>query len=250
MTQNPLPPDLNPQLMPQHVAVIMDGNGRWASQRGLPRIVGHRQGARTLKALLRCCKDWGIQTLTAYAFSTENWQRPFAEVAFLMTLFERLLRQELAEMQRERVRITFIGDLSGLPNSLRQEMDLAMAQTLHNQEIQFNVAMNYGSRAEILQAVRAIAQKVQSGEVTIAQVDERLLTQTLSTAHSGDPDLLIRTSGELRLSNYLLWQLAYTELYFTDTLWPDFDTQAFHQALVSYQGRDRRFGTLPTPRSA
>jgi undecaprenyl diphosphate synthase len=129
-------------------------------------------------------------------------------------------------------------------------MELAMAQTLHNQEIQFNVAMNYGSRAEILQAVRAIAQKVQSGEVTIAQVDEQLLTQTLSTAHSGDPDLLIRTSGELRLSNYLLWQLAYTELYFTDTLWPDFDTQAFHQALVSYQGRDRRFGTLPTPRSA
>jgi undecaprenyl diphosphate synthase len=250
MILNSLPSDLNPQKIPQHVAVIMDGNGRWANQRGLPRIVGHRQGARTLKALLRCCKDWGIQALTAYAFSTENWQRPFSEVNFLMTLFERLLRQELAEMQREGVRLTFIGDLSVLPDSLRRQIELAMTQTFHNQAIQFNVAMNYGSRAEILQAVRAIAQKVQAGEVTAAEVDEQLLTQNLSTAHSGDPDLLIRTSGELRLSNYLLWQLAYTELYFTDILWPDFDTQAFHQALVNYQQRDRRFGSLPTPCSA
>jgi undecaprenyl diphosphate synthase len=228
----------------------MDGNGRWAKQRGLPRIAGHRQGARTLKALLRCCKDWGIQTLTAYAFSTENWQRPFEEVDFLMNLFERLLRQEMAGLQREGVRISFIGDLSVLPTSLRQEMESAMMQTHHNQGIEFNVAVNYGSRAELLRAVHAIVAKAQSGEIAIEDVNEQLIHQHLYTSHTGDPDLLIRTSGEMRLSNYLLWQLAYTELYFTDQLWPDFDTQSFHQALLTYQGRHRRFGGIQTLRSA
>jgi undecaprenyl diphosphate synthase len=250
MTTNPFPSDLDPQRLPQHVAVIMDGNGRWAKQRGLPRIVGHRRGARTLKALLRCCKDWGIKTLTVYAFSTENWRRPVEEVNFLMNLFERLLRQEMADMQREGVRVSFIGDLSVLPVSLRREMELTMAQTKHNQAIQFNVAANYGSRAEILHAVRKIVQKAQCGEITVEDVDENLIDRNLYTSHTSDPDLLIRTSGEMRLSNYLLWQLAYTELYFTDILWPDFDTQAFHQALVKYQERDRRFGALSTPRSA
>jgi undecaprenyl diphosphate synthase len=249
MNTNSFPSDLDPQRLPQHVAVIMDGNGRWAKQRGLPRIVGHRQGARTLKALLRCCKDWGIQALTAYAFSTENWRRPIEEVDFLMNLFERLLRQEMANMQREGVRVSFIGDLSILPTSLRQEMELAMTQTKHNHAIQFNVAVNYGSRAEMLHAIREIVQKAQRGEITIEDVNENLVDRNLYTSHTSDPDLLIRTSGEMRLSNYLLWQLAYTELYFTDILWPDFDTKAFHQALITYQQRDRRFGALPKLRS-
>jgi undecaprenyl diphosphate synthase len=250
MITNIFPPDLDAQRLPQHVAVIMDGNGRWAKQRGLPRIVGHRQGARTLKALLRCCKDWGIQTLTAYAFSTENWRRPVEEVDFLMNLFERLLRKEMADLQREGVRVSFIGDLSVLPVSLRREMELAMEQTQDNWVIQFNVAVNYGSRAEMLHVVREIFKKVQSQEMTIADIDENAIARHLYTSRTPDPDLLIRTSGEMRLSNYLLWQLAYTELYFTDTLWPDFDTEAFRNALLTYQKRDRRFGGVPKSRSA
>jgi undecaprenyl diphosphate synthase len=244
------PTDLNPQTLPQHVAVIMDGNGRWAKQRGFPRIVGHRQGAKTLKDLLRCCKDWGIPALTAYAFSTENWQRPLKEVGFLMRLFERLLRRELAEMQREGVRITFIGDLSVLADSLRHEIDRAMTLTAQNQGIHFSVAINYGSRAELTQACRRIAEHAQQGLLQPQAIDEKLIEQYLYTQGIPDPDFLIRTSGEQRLSNYLLWQLAYTEFYFTDTFWPDFDRNAFHQALLYYQGRDRRFGQLPQSLSA
>jgi undecaprenyl diphosphate synthase len=245
-----LPTELNPQTLPQHVAVIMDGNGRWAKQRGFPRIVGHRQGAKTLKDLLRCCKDWGIPALTAYAFSTENWQRPLKEVGFLMRLFERLLRRELAEMQREGVRITFIGDLSVLADSLRHEIDRAMTLTAQNQGIHFSVAINYGSRAELTQACRRIAEHTQQGLLQPQAIDEKLIEQYLYTQGIPDPDFLIRTSGEQRLSNYLLWQLAYTEFYFTDTFWPDFDRNAFHQALLYYQGRDRRFGQLTPSLSA
>ncbi|NJK30168.1 MAG: isoprenyl transferase [Acaryochloris sp. RU_4_1] len=238
------PPDLDPTRLPRHVAVIMDGNGRWARRQGFPRIAGHRQGAHTLKDLVRCCKDWGIPALTAYAFSTENWHRPLEEVDFLLVLFERLLRQELAAMDREGVRLSFIGDLSPLPSSLQQEMTHAVQATAHNQVVHFSVAVNYGSRAEITHACRQIAQQVQQGQLRPEAVDEQMLEQYLYTAGTPDPDLLIRSSGELRLSNYLLWQLAYTEFYFTDVLWPDFDRAAFHQALWHYQERDRRFGTL------
>jgi undecaprenyl diphosphate synthase len=244
------PTELNPQTLPQHVAVIMDGNGRWAKQRGFPRIVGHRQGAKTLKDLLRCCKDWGIPALTAYAFSTENWQRPLKEVGFLMRLFERLLRRELAEMQREGVRITFIGDLSVLADSLRHEIDRAMTLTAQNQGIHFSVAINYGSRAELTQACRRIAEHTQQGLLQPQAINEKLIEQYLYTQGTPDPDFLIRTSGEQRLSNYLLWQLAYTEFYFTETFWPDFDRNAFHQALLYYQERDRRFGQLTPSLSA
>ncbi|PHJ64302.1 UDP pyrophosphate synthase [Nostoc linckia z18] len=245
-----LPADLNPQHLPQHIAVIMDGNGRWATQRGLPRIAGHRQGAKTLKELLRCCKHWGIKALTAYAFSTENWQRPVEEVDFLMLLFERLLRRELAQMHQEGVRISFIGDLSVLAKSLQREMERSMTETLNNQAIHFTVAVNYGSRNEITKVCRQVAQLVETGELRAEQVNENLIEKHLYTADTPEPDLLIRTSGEMRLSNFLLWQMAYTEMYFTETLWPDFDTQAFHQALLSYQKRDRRFGQLKTSISA
>ncbi|HIK04640.1 MAG TPA: isoprenyl transferase [Trichormus sp. M33_DOE_039] len=239
-----LPPDLDPQKIPQHIAVIMDGNGRWATSQGLPRIAGHRQGARTLKELLRCCKNWGIKALTAYAFSTENWQRPLEEVDFLMLLFERLLRRELAQMHQEGVKISCIGDLSALPQSLQTEIEHSMAETVNNQAIHFTLAVNYGSRNEITRACRQIAELVEQGQINAAQVNETLVEKHLYTADTLAPDLLIRTSGEMRLSNFLLWQMAYTEMYFTDIFWPDFDREALYQALLSYQKRDRRFGKV------
>ena len=230
--------------LPNHVAVIMDGNGRWAKQRGLPRIEGHRRGANTLKEMLRYCKDLGIKTLTAYAFSTENWGRPIGEVNFLMSLFERLLQKELREMEAEEVCINFIGDLTPLPPSLQQEMQRSMERTKNNQGVYFNVAINYGSRHEMINACKQIAQKVQQGELSAEEIDDRTISQHLYTNGSPDPDLLIRTSGEMRLSNFMLWQLAYTEIYVTDILWPDFNRQQFDRAIVSFQQRDRRFGKV------
>jgi undecaprenyl diphosphate synthase len=249
MTANPtllrdLPVDLDVQRLPRHVAVIMDGNGRWAKNQGLPRIMGHRRGVDTLKELLRCCKDWGIGALTAYAFSTENWGRPLAEVEFLMTLFERVLRRELQEMVEEGVQIHFVGDLPSLPSTLQTEIERAVTATQHNQKIQFVVATNYGGRREILQACRQIAEQVQQGHLAPADIDEALFARHLYTAGMPDPDLLIRTSGEMRVSNFLLWQVAYAEMYVTETLWPDFDRSQFHRALSDYQQRHRRFGKL------
>ncbi|HHP7232702.1 MAG TPA: isoprenyl transferase [Xenococcaceae cyanobacterium] len=236
--------NLDLKKLPQHIAIIMDGNGRWAKQRGLPRIEGHRQGANTLKEILRTCKNWGIKTLTAYAFSTENWGRPLTEVGFLMSLFEKLLHKELQEMKAEGVCIRFIGDLAPLPSSLQQTISHSMAETQHNQTINFNVAINYGSRGEIVKACRAIAAKVAQGELSPEAVNEDLISQYLYTASSPDPDLLIRTSGEMRLSNFLLWQMAYTEIYVTETFWPDFDSQHLATAIIDYQQRDRRFGKI------
>jgi len=239
-----LPADLQKERLPRHVAVIMDGNGRWAKQRGLPRFMGHRRGVDALKSLLRCCRDWGVEALTAYAFSTENWGRPSEEVEFLMTLFERVLRQELREMMQEDVRIRFVGNLNVLPRSLQAEIERSVAETANNSGIQFTVATNYGGRQEILQACRSIAQKVQQGLLNPDEIDEAMFDRHLYTAGICDPDLLIRTSGEMRLSNFLLWQMAYAEIYVTDTLWPDFDRTQFHQALSAYQQRDRRFGKV------
>lgn len=239
-----LPSELDRQRLPQHVAVIMDGNGRWAQQRGLPRIAGHRQGANTLKDLLRCCKDWGIPALTVYAFSTENWRRPLEEVSFLMGLFERLLRKELQEMNEEGVRISFAGDVSNLPEQLQVEAQRAMLATANNSAVQFTVAMNYGGRAEIIKACRDIATQVQQGKLDPSAINDDLFAQQLYTANLPDPDLLIRTSGEMRLSNFLLWQLAYAEIYVTDALWPDFDRSEFQKALMAFQSRDRRFGKV------
>jgi len=239
-----LPIDLKRELLPNHVAVIMDGNGRWAKRQGLPRIMGHKAGVDALKDLLRCCKDWGIQALTAYAFSTENWKRPQEEVDFLMTLFQRVLRQELREMVQENVQIQFVGNLQALPRSLQQEISRSMEETRNNPGIRFTVATNYGGRQEILQACRAIAQKVQQGLLQPHEINEEVFESHLYTAGIADPDLLIRTSGEMRLSNFLLWQMAYGEIYITETLWPDFDRTEFHRALCAYQQRDRRFGKV------
>ncbi|MBE9107497.1 di-trans,poly-cis-decaprenylcistransferase, partial [Nostoc cf. edaphicum LEGE 07299] len=218
-----LPTDLKRELLPQHVAVIMDGNGRWAKRQGLPRIMGHKRGVDALKDLLRCCQDWGIQALTAYAFSTENWKRPQEEVDFLMTLFQRVLRQELREMVEENVQIKFVGNLQDLPRSLQQEISRSMEETKNNRGIRFSVATNYGGRQEILQACQAIAKQVQQGMLQPDEINEQVFESHLYTAGITDPDLLIRTSGEMRLSNFLLWQMAYGEIYITDALWPDFD---------------------------
>lgn len=239
-----LPQDLDRARLPQHVAVIMDGNGRWAQRQGLPRIIGHRRGVDVLKDILRCCKDWGIGALTAYAFSSENWGRPHEEVNFLMTLFERVLRQELNEMIAENVRIRFLGNLSALPESLQKEIHRSMEATRDNQDVRFSVATNYGGRQEIVEACRAIAEQVKNGSIEPEQIDESLFARHLYTSDVGDPDLLIRTSGEMRISNFLLWQVAYSELYVTNTLWPDFDRQEFRSAIGAYQKRNRRFGKL------
>lgn len=239
-----LPSDLDQTRLPQHVAVIMDGNGRWAKLQGLPRILGHQRGVDALKDLLRCCRDWGVPALTAYAFSTENWGRPLEEVEFLMTLFERVLRRELKEMMAENVKIRFVGNLEALPPSLQDEISRSMQETKENSGIQFSVATNYGGRQEIVQACRAIATKVQRGEINPEDIDSSLFERHLYTTGVPYPDLLIRTSGELRISNFLLWQLAYAEIYVTQTHWPDFDRKEFHQALLNYQQRERRFGKV------
>jgi undecaprenyl diphosphate synthase len=237
-----LPADLDCTQLPQHVAAIMDGNGRWAKRRGFPRMMGHKRGADALRDLLRCCKDWGIGALTVYAFSTENWGRSVEEVDFLMTLFENLFQIELAEMVAEEVKLEVVGNLDNVPSSLYKAIDLAKTATQHNQGVKFTVAINYGGRQEIVRACQTIATQVQQGIVEVADIDENLLSKHLHTADLPDPDLLIRTSGEMRISNFLLWQLAYAEIYVTDTLWPDFDRRAFHHALLNYQQRHRRFG--------
>jgi len=242
-----LPAELDSTRLPGPVALIMDGNGRWARGRGLPRVMGHRQGVEALKRTLRLCSDWGIGTLTAYAFSTENWNRPGEEVNFLMTLFERVLARELQGLERERVRIRFLGDLSALPAGLQQLIADATARTAANTGIRFNVCTNYGGRAELVGAARRLAERVARGELDPAVIDEGLFAAELHTAGEADPDLLIRTSGEQRLSNFLLWQLAYAELHITDVLWPDFDEVALRTALLDFQSRQRRFGGVQPP---
>jgi undecaprenyl diphosphate synthase len=230
------------------VAVIMDGNGRWARQRGLPRVMGHRAGVEALKRTLRLCSDWGIGALTAYAFSTENWNRPGEEVSFLMTLFERVLARELEGLMREQVRIRFLGDLEALPERLQALIADATARTATNHGIHFNVCTNYGGRRELVRAARRLAEQVAAGQLDPAAIDEDRFAAELHTAGEVDPDLLIRTSGEQRISNFLLWQLAYAELHLTDILWPDFDATALQAALLDYQGRSRRFGGVEPSR--
>jgi undecaprenyl diphosphate synthase len=241
-TQEPLPVGLDPARLPAHVAVIMDGNGRWARQRGLPRVMGHRAGVETLKRTLRLCSDWGIHALTAYAFSTENWNRPGEEVAFLMTLFERVLAREIEALDREQVRIRFLGDLDALPAGLQALIADATSRTATNTGIRFNVCTNYGGRAELVRAARRLAEQAAAGLLDPAAITEERFAAELHTAGDPDPDLLIRTSGEQRISNFLLWQLAYAELHITDVLWPDFNQEALVRALTDFQGRQRRFG--------
>ena len=243
-----LPKGIDPLRLPAHVAVIMDGNGRWAEAKGLPRMMGHRAGVEALKTTLRLCSGWGIRALTVYAFSTENWSRPGDEVNFLMTLFERVLQRELGTLQAEKVRINFLGELNALPEGLQELIEEATEITSDNKGIHFNVCTNYGGRRELVLAAQRLAERSKNGDLDPSLIDENVFAAELFTASEADPDLLIRTSGERRISNFLLWQLAYSEIHVTDVLWPDFDEVALTSALFDYQSRCRRFGGLdPAP---
>lgn len=228
--------------VPRHIAIIMDGNGRWATARGLPRLAGHAAGVGALKRTVTACSDAGVKILTAYAFSTENWRRPRTEVDGLMNLLVESLARELDDLRRQGVRLRAIGALEGLPKAVQRTLAHAEANTADNQGLELILALNYGSRREILLATQALAREVQAGRLNPEEITEEELSRHLYTSGVPDPDLVIRPSGEKRLSNFLLWQAAYSEIWYTDVLWPDFDAAVLAEALNEYQRRERRFG--------
>lgn len=228
--------------VPRHVAIIMDGNGRWAKQRGLPRVAGHKAGAEAVRRALQAAADHGVEVLTLYAFSSENWRRSTEEITDLTALMRFYLEREFKTLQKEGVRLKLIGDHSAFGGELSERLERAVERTASNTRLTLVVALSYGSRAEIAAAARALAIKAAAGEIDPGTIDEAALGAALQTADLPDLDLLIRTSGEVRLSNFLLWQAAYAELLFVDTLWPDFDEASFAEALKTYAARDRRFG--------
>ncbi|MDR1878410.1 MAG: isoprenyl transferase [Bacteroidales bacterium] len=234
--------DLKTKPIPKHVAIIMDGNGRWAKQRNKPRIEGHTQGATALRSVLEGCIETGIEYLTVYAFSIENWHRSPVEVGGLMNLFIKSCHTEIDNLNRNNIRFRAIGKLDMLDSECYQELKRTEEKTKNNEALQLVVALSYGSRWEIAHAAKQIAKAAEEHRLNSEQVDEQLFANYLSTHFMPDPDLLIRTSGEYRISNYLLWQLAYTELYFTDVLWPDFSKEELYKAIADYQTRERRFG--------
>ncbi|MCB1633255.1 MAG: di-trans,poly-cis-decaprenylcistransferase [Xanthomonadales bacterium] len=231
--------------LPTHVAVIMDGNGRWAQQHRRPRAFGHRAGVQAVRGLIKACLGRGIPCLTLFAFSSENWSRPRGEVSSLMDLFLRSLRKEADDLARNGVRLRFIGDRAAFADELQQAMRDVEQRTRENTRLQLNIAVNYGGRWDIVAAARSLAEQVRRGELDPAAIDSEVFHGQTSLAGLPDPDLLIRTGGEQRISNFLLWQSAYAELYFCDTLWPDFDEAALDQALADFRSRQRRFGGVP-----
>ena len=235
---------LDPLKLPRHVAIIMDGNGRWARKRLLNRVLGHEQGAQTVRRIVETSRQIGISVLTLYAFSTENWQRPRSEVAALMGLLKRFIESEEKTMMENQIRLTAIGQTHRLPGDVRQALEKTMKRTEKNRGMLLNLALSYGARAEIVQMVRGIGEKIHRGEMGVDGITETIIQDHLYTREIPDPDLLIRTSGEMRISNFLLWQIAYSEIYFTDTLWPDFDREEFIRILIDFQRRDRRFGKV------
>lgn len=237
---------IDPDKLPRHVAVIMDGNGRWAQKRYLPRVAGHRVGLRSVHVVVEAASDIGIEVLTLYAFSTENWRRPKDEVSALMRLLVEFLRGELEEMSEKNVRFTTIGQTSALPEPVRRELEHSCKTTRDNTGLIVNIALNYSGRSELVNAVCRIVREVQEGIITEEDISEKLISNHLYTSDLPDPDLLIRTSGELRISNFLLWQLAYAEIVVTDILWPDFRRLEFFQTILDYQKRERRFGKVGT----
>lgn len=232
--------------VPKHVAIVMDGNGRWASNRGLPRLAGHNAGMIAMKKIVRHSAVIGVQYLTVYAFSTENWKRSMEEVAGIFKLLVLYVDKELNELNKNNVRVRVLGDYSKLPADAIHSLEKALRKTENNTGLQFNIALNYGSRNEIIQAIQLLGKDIRSGEVDPEAIDEELFSSYLFTgskfANVPDPELIIRTSGEKRLSNYLLWQSAYSEFVFTETLWPDFTEEEYEKAIDEYQKRDRRFG--------
>ena len=238
-----MPPSLPSALkVPRHIAIIMDGNGRWARERGWPRLKGHEQGSRQVQQVTEACIRAGVGYLTLYAFSTENWRRPKHEVAGLMLLLERFLTEKVTEMQKNGVRLTTIGRTQNLPGPVQRRLKRAIADTAGNERITLTLALNYGGRDEIVDAVRAIATSVRAGDIDPEAITQEVIASHLNTAGMPDPDLLIRTSGEMRLSNFLLWQLSYTEIHVTQKLWPDFGAEDLDAAIADYASRDRRYG--------
>lgn len=238
---------LDPQKLPQHVAIIMDGNGRWAKSRGLPRVYGHKKGAETAKKIVIKTLELKIPYLTLFAFSKENWERPTDEVHSILELLRLYLVNEKEDIKKRKIRFKAIGDIDDFPGDLKNIIMDLERETKENQNLTLTLALSYGGRAEILKAVREIALKVEKGEIRTEEIDEAIFRKFLYTADLPDPDLLIRTSGELRISNFLLFQLAYTEFYFTSVYWPDFDETEYIKALQSYQKRERRFGKIYDP---
>ena len=230
--------------IPKHIAIIMDGNGRWAKERSLPRLAGHKEGVNSVREITRVCGEIGVKHLTLYTFSTENWRRPKAEVSALMTLLLKTISTEVRELHKNNVRFTAIGDLKKLPKSTQKGIFDGIEITKNNTGLNLCLALNYGSRQEMVSAVQAIAKKVKKGDLKLDEINETIFSNTLSTSDMPNPDLLIRTSGEYRLSNFLLWQCAYSEILMTKTFWPAFREDALIEAILEYQSRERRFGKV------
>lgn len=236
------PDDLDPQRLPSHVAIVMDGNGRWAQQRKKPRIYGHKVGADSVRDIVQSSREIGIGHLTLYAFSAENWQRPAQEVSGLMNILKSYLISELEEMEKNQIRLRCIGDIDRLPSGVRKVLLNSIERTADNTALTLNLALSYGARDEICRAARLLAQRCRDGELAVESIDQQTVADHLYTAGQPDPDLLIRTGGERRLSNFLLWQASYAEIYFIDIMWPDFRREAYLQAIRDFQQRERRFG--------
>jgi len=232
--------------VPNHVAIIMDGNGRWAKQKGLPRQVGHREGMKSVRETIEGASEAGIKILTLFAFSTENWNRPLKEVASLMSLLRHYARKERDSLKRQGVEVHVLGEIERFDDQTREAVDLIVEGTKGGRSLRLNLMISYGGREEILRSVRILVEQVDQGELAIDDIDEEAFRQTLLTVSVPDPDLLIRTSGEYRISNFMLWQVAYTELYITPVLWPDFSREHLFGAVLDYQRRDRRFGLVGT----
>ncbi len=239
MSQNPV---IDPARIPRHVAIIMDGNGRWAKNRHQPRLFGHKAGVESVRDVVEAARKIGVEILTLYAFSSENWKRPASEVNGLMSFLKTYVQTELSRMLENNIRLTCIGELARLPLEVRKVLELAQAETALNNKLVLNLALSYGSRSELTRAMRKIAAACAAGTLSVEEIDEELISAYLDTAGMVDPDLLIRTGGEARLSNFLLWQASYSEIYFTDVMWPDFRTDAFLKAIADFQQRERRFG--------
>jgi len=235
---------LDPDRLPRHVAIIMDGNGRWAKKRGLPRIFGHKKGVEVVKKIVRKTLSLGIPYLTLYAFSKENWQRPKKEISFLFSLLKEYLSQEVPELKKQGICLKVIGDKEDFPQDIREFLEWAENETAQGSQLTLCLALSYGGRAEILRAVKLISEEVKKGKLNPSEIEEELFRKFLYTADIPDPDLLIRTSGEMRISNFLIFQMAYTEFYFTPVYWPDFTEEEYIKALEDFQRRERRFGRV------
>ena len=242
MTMNSLKEKINIERLPQHIAIIMDGNGRWAKEQGKLRVFGHQNGVGAVRAASEACAELGVKYLTLYAFSTENWNRSQFEVDALMKLLSKTMLEELKTLNNNNIRLNAIGDLERLPKSNYEALMKTIDETKNNDRMTLTLCLSYSGRWEIAQAAKKIAEKVKSGEINIEQIDEKCFSNFLSTNDMPDPELLIRTSGEERISNFLLWQLAYSEFYFTEKFWPDFGKEDLYEAIVNYQNRERRFG--------